>query len=268
MHFAQRGGHDLDVRKFFHGLVNHRVKRRRVELGFAFHVLAFDAETFLQILLVADQHVHVLHDAAQHLQRLGLAAPDVPKLLAIIQVKRRDRARALAAFMASTMSSPVVSDSAAKMPPLWNQRTPLPKISVPIEIAGLELAGGLVAAVVKNHRRAHALAAVGINRGHVRPAHAVVLELFVERFHAHCADALGNQIADGIIHHRAGDAGVEAEAVRQICGDVEFAAADVDVAMRRLAERDDARVEPVDQRAEREKIKRAGGFDVQAVFHF
>jgi len=26
------------------------------------------------------------------------------------------------------MTSPVVSDSAEKMPPLWNQRTPAPKI--------------------------------------------------------------------------------------------------------------------------------------------
>ena len=31
---------------------------------------------------------------------------------------------ALAAFMASMINSPVVSDSEAKMPPLWNQRTP------------------------------------------------------------------------------------------------------------------------------------------------
>jgi len=38
-------------------------------------------------------------------------------------------------------------------------------------------------------------------------------------------------------------AGVEAEAVRQVGGDVELAAADVDVAVRRLAERDDAGVE-------------------------
>ena len=36
---------------------------------------------------------------------------------------------ALAACIASTISAPVVLDSAAKMPPLWNQRTPAPKMA-------------------------------------------------------------------------------------------------------------------------------------------
>ena len=36
---------------------------------------------------------------------------------------------AFAAFMPSMMSSPVVSESDAKMPPLWNQRTPPPKMA-------------------------------------------------------------------------------------------------------------------------------------------
>jgi hypothetical protein len=92
---------------------------------------------------------------------------------------------------------------------------------------------------------------------------AVVLELLVERLHAHCADALGDEIANGIIHHRGGDAGVQAETVGQIGGAVEFAAADVDVAVRRLAERDDARIKPVNQRAEGQEIQRAflGDFD-------
>ena len=48
---------------------------------------------------------------------------------------------------------------------------------------------------------------------------------------------------------------------------VEFAAADVDVAVCRLAKRDDAGVEAMDERAEREKIQRAFFFDVQAVIH-
>jgi hypothetical protein len=51
---------------------------------------------------------------------------------------------ALAAFMPSMISSPVVSDSAAKMPPLWNQRTPRAEDRVPVEIARLELRGGFV----------------------------------------------------------------------------------------------------------------------------
>ena len=125
---------------------------------------------------------------------------------------------ALAAFMASMMTSPVVSDSAAKMPPLWNQRTPPPKISFQLKSPGLSCAGGFVAAVVEHHRRAHALAAVAVNRGHVRAVHAVVLELLVERLHAHRPHALGDQVADGIIHHGRGDAGVEPEAIGEIGG--------------------------------------------------
>ena len=50
---------------------------------------------------------------------------------------------------------------------------------------------------------------------------------------------------------------LQAEAVGQVGGDVELAAADVDVAVRRLAERDDAGIEPMDQRAEGHKIQRA-----------
>ena len=98
--------------------------------------------------------------------------------------------------------------------------------------------------------------------------HAVVLEMFVERLHAHRADALGNQVADGIIHHRAGHAGVQAEAVGEVGGDVEFAAADVNVAARRFAERNDARIKAVDQRAQGQEVQRAGFADVQTSFHF
>ena len=44
---------------------------------------------------------------------------------------------ALAAFMPSAISSPVVSDSAAKMPPLWNQRAPPAKILLQSKSPGL-----------------------------------------------------------------------------------------------------------------------------------
>ncbi len=47
---------------------------------------------------------------------------------------------ALAAFIPSTMSAPVVSESAAKMPPLWNQRTPAPKIAFQSKSPGLSCA--------------------------------------------------------------------------------------------------------------------------------
>jgi hypothetical protein len=47
--------------------------------------------------------------------------------------------------MASMMSSDVVSDSAAKMPPLWNQRTPAPKISAQLKSPGFSCAAASLA---------------------------------------------------------------------------------------------------------------------------
>ena len=85
--------------------------------------------------------------------------------------------------------------------------------------------------------------------------------------HAHGAHAFGDQVADGIIDHRAGDAGVEPEAIGEIGRDVELAAADVDVAMRRFAERDDAGVEAMDEGAEGTEIECALCGDVETVVH-
>ena len=61
----------------------------------------------------------------------------------------------------------------------------------------------------------------------------------------------------GIIHHGRGDAGLAAETIRQVGGHVELAAADVDLALRRLAKGDDARVEAMDQRAEGQEVQGA-----------
>ena len=89
------------------------------------------------------------------------------------------------------------------------------------------------------------------------PCHAVVLEALVEGRDAHRPHALGDQVADGVVHHRRGDAGLQAEAVGQVGGHVELAAADVDLALGGLAEGDDARVQAMDQRAQRHQVQRA-----------
>ena len=96
---------------------------------------------------------------------------------------------------------------------------------------------------------------------------AVVLEVLVEGLDAHRPHALGDQIADRIIHHGGGDAGLQAEAVGQVGGDVELAAADVDLALGGLAERDDARIEAMDQGAEGHEVQRAIRTDVQTILH-
>ena len=81
--------------------------------------------------------------------------------------------------------------------------------------------------------------------------------MLVERLYAHRAHALGDQLADRVIHHRGRDAGFQAETIGQVGGAIELAAADVNLAFGRLAERDDPRVQAVDQRAQRQEIQRA-----------
>ena len=166
------------------------------------------------------------------------------------------------------ITSAVVGESAAKMPPLWNQRTPPAEDRFPIEVARLEQRAGFVGAVVEHHGRAHAVAAVAVDGGHVGAGHAVVLEALVERLDAHGPHALGDQVADGIIHHGGGDAGLHAEAVRQVGGAVELAAADVDLALGGLAEGDDAGVQTVHQCAQGNEIQRGIRTDVQTMTHF
>ena len=55
------------------------------------------------------------------------------------------------------------------------------------------------------------------------------------------------------------------EAVGQIGGYVELAAAHVNLALRRLAKRNDSRIEPVHQRTKREKIQLAFLANIQPV---
>jgi hypothetical protein len=54
----------------------------------------------------------------------------------------------LAALTASMTVSAVASDRAAKMPPVWSQRTPsFAEELLPVDLAGADLRGGGVAAV-------------------------------------------------------------------------------------------------------------------------
>jgi len=99
------------------------------------------------------------------------------------------------------------------------------------------------------------------------PVTPFVLEPLIERLHAHGFDALGHQIADRVIHHRRRDAGIEAKAVRQVGRHIKFAAAHVNLAMCRLAERNNAGVQTMDQRAQRQKVQRALVTNLQTIAH-
>ena len=61
------------------------------------------------------------------------------------------------------------------------------------------------------------------------PRDAVVLEPLVERRDARLADPALHQLADRVVDHRRRDAGLQAEAVGEVRGDVVLAAGDVDL---------------------------------------
>ncbi len=165
--------------------------------------------------------------------------------------------------MASTIRSPVRGgkrgENAAAVEPAHAPS----ENGLPIEIAGLQHRARFICAIVKYHRRPNAEPAVAVDRRHVRTSDAVVFETLVERLNAHGADVLGNQVADGIVHHRARDAGGDAEAVRKIGGDVKFASAHMNFAFRGFAERDYARIQAIHQCAQRQQTESAFARNVQ-----
>src|SRR5439155_10989539 len=112
-----------------------------------------------------------------------------------------------------------------------------------------------------------ALAAVAVDSGDVRAGDSVVLEPLVEGPDAHRLHAFRDQIPDRIVDHRRHDAGLHAEAVRQVGGDVELTTADMDLALARLAKRDEPRIQAVDKGAQGHEVQRALLTDVQTVLH-
>ena len=202
----------------------------------------------------------MLDDAAQRPDGVGVAADGGPELGAVVQVEGGDGPGRLGRLHPLDDQfrrglGEGGEDAAGVEPPHAAGEDRLP-----VEVAGLEQRPGLVGAVVEDDRRADAGAAVAVHGGHVRPADAVVRERLVEGRHAVLADAPLDHLADGVVHHRGGDAGLEAEAVRQVGGDVVLAAGHVDVEAAGLAERDDAGVEPVDEGPEGEEVEGGGVF--------
>ena len=90
-----------------------------------------------------------------------------------------------------------------------------------------------------------------------------MFELFVERFDSHRTNPFGNQVTDGIVDHRGSDTSVQPKAVREIGCDIEFAAADMNLAFMGLAERNNSGIESMDECPQREKVQSASGGNLQ-----
>jgi hypothetical protein len=82
-----------------------------------------------------------------------------------------------------------------------------------------------------------------------------VLETFEVGFDTHLPDACFNQFADTIVNHGAGDTGIQAKAVGQSGSDIVLTTGYMDIDAACFAKRDDARIEPVYQGAERQEVQ-------------
>ena len=267
MHLAQCRGDDLDLRMFLYHAIDHPEKRAGIELGFRGNLRTGNAQTLLQVLFIAYEHIDILDDAGDHRNRAILAARYLPELLPEIQIEGDNGAGCLGGLHALDDQlrgrfRECREDSTAVKPPHAARED-----GVPIEIAGLQQRSGFVGAVVENHRCAHTVALVAIDGRDIRARDAVVLEALIERPHAHGFDPLSHQIADRVTNHRRSDACLQTKAVRQVGRDVELAAADVNLALGRLAKRNDARVQTVDQCAQRQEVQRALVPNFQTIAH-
>src|SRR5438552_2487105 len=137
----------------------------------------------------------------------------------------------------------------------------------PTEITGFELRGRFVAPVIKNDRRADSSAAIAVHGCDVRTVDAIVFEFLIESPDTHGPHPFGDEISNRIIHHRSNDARLHPKAIGKIGGDIEFTAANVDLAFGGFAERDDTRIKPVNQCAESKEVQRPFRRNIQAVLH-
>ena len=200
--------------------------------------------------------------------RAGRAAGNIPEFLAVIKVERNHCTGGLRCLHSLNHYFRGGRRERRKNPAAVEPSHTPAKNGVPIEISRLEASGSFVRAVVKDDRRAHTKAAIAIYRRHVRAGDAVVGEVLVERPNSHRPDSFGDQIPDGIIHHRGDDAGLQTETVRHIRGYIKLAAADMNLALSSLAKGDAPRIQTVYESAERQEVQRAVLAYLKGFVHF
>ena len=237
--------------------LHHVEERARIQLRLRGDLRSGDAEALLQVLFVADEHVDVLDDPRRApTRRDRRRRPRSTASRGSSDRTRRPRRAPSPPACASMIRSAVVSDSDAKMPPLWNQRTPSAKMPFQSKSPGFSARRRFVASGCRRRpgrgRRSRGRCRRPPCSGPCTPSCAKRL---VERRHAHRPHLPGDQLADRVVDHRRGDGGAHAEAVGQVRGAVELAAAHVDRAGAGLAERDDAGIEAMDEGAERQEVE-------------
>src|SRR3954469_11990957 len=142
-----------------------------------------------------------------------MATGNIPKLSAIIQVKRDNRPFAFRCFHGFDdylrRRCRERRENTTRMEPAHTAA----EYFFPIKIALLQLRGGLVAAVIKHHWRPDALASVAIHGSHVWAMHAIMFKMFIKWFQSHGFYPFRDQIADGIVDHGRGHACSQPKAI-------------------------------------------------------
>src|SRR5579871_4288049 len=209
----------------------------------------------------------MIDDAAQGSDGAACIARGFPELLAEIQIEGDHGAGGLGSLHGLDDQLAGGRRERCEDAPAVEPSHAARKDRFPIEIPGLEQRPCFVRAIVENHRRAYPKASIAVDGGHVGPGGPVVLEGLIEGADTGGAHPLGDQVADRIVDHGADNGGLHAKAVGKIGGDIELAAAYVDLTIGGFPKGNDARLEAMDQSANRGKIERGLRKNVQNLSH-
>src|ERR1035437_2804005 len=160
---TERGGGDLEVFEFLHGRLDHRLEGIGLNgADVVVNALHLEAERGGEVLLVANHHVDVFGNFAVDLLRLLQAADGFPERRAVVEIVTDDRAVLVGGL--DGLDGELRGgggerrEDAAGVEPADAE---FAEDVVPIEVAGLELRGGGIAAIGVADGAADAEAALG-----------------------------------------------------------------------------------------------------------
>src|SRR6266702_4736966 len=88
VNFAQSGCDDFDLWMLFGDVADHADEGAGIEFGFGGNLWAGDTQPELEILLIADENIHMLDDTVQDSNGAFMTARNIPKLGPIVEVER------------------------------------------------------------------------------------------------------------------------------------------------------------------------------------
>ena len=99
MHCPEAGAHDLQVGIFLHRLLDHLpVALQRQHLPVLLLPLDPKSQAICKVMLISQNHIHILHNFPVHLLRPGIAAVGRPEGGPVVQIIGHQRAVLLRGF--------------------------------------------------------------------------------------------------------------------------------------------------------------------------